>query len=239
MEFSVEKIIVYKEKAVSLGIKLADKQLSLFKLYADYLAEKNKSLNLTAVEPEAYFDQLFLDSLLAVKTGLFHSGMKVIDIGSGAGFPALPLKIYYPEVKFWLVEARAKKVEFLRQVVALLGLKGVTVINERAENLAHQPDYREKFDLATARAVAPLPVLLEYCLPFVRLNGFLLAYKGPKVEEELKLAGKALNILGGVVVAREQALIEGKERFLVVINKVKQTPREFPRKAGIPKKRPL
>lgn len=229
----------HKKLAANISISLTKKQLELFAVYADFLAKKNKILNLTAVVPEQYFSELFLDSLLAVKTSLFKPGVKMVDIGSGAGFPALPLKIYYPQIKLFLVEARAKKVSFLEELVSLLGLNDVFIINERAETLAHQPGFRESFNLATARAVATLPILLEYCLPFVNLNGYFIAYKGPKAEQELSLAEKALGVLGGKAEAVKEYVVAGKKRVLLIFKKIKPSPPNFPRKAGAIKKRPL
>lgn len=229
----------YKKLAAKFGINLTTDQLQLLTVYEEFLADQNKSLNLTAVKPENYFVDLFLDSLLAVKTGLFAPGLKLVDIGSGAGLPALPLKIYYPTLKVFLIEAAAKKAAFLRQITALLGLKDVFVFNERAEVLAQKPDMREKFNLATARAVAHLSVLLEYSLPFVSLGGYFIAYKGPKGWEELQEAQKALTLLGGQIVATNRYELDGKERLLFIIKKTALTPEKYPRRVGVAKKRPL
>lgn len=229
----------YKEIAAKFGLSLTAKQLQLLTVYAEFLAAQNQVLNLTAVKPENYFVDLFLDSLLAVKTGLIKPGLKLVDIGSGAGLPALPIKIYCSTLKVYLIEASAKKAAFLRQAKALLGLKDVFVLNERAEVLAKKPDMREKFNLATARAVAHLSVLLEYSLPFVKLEGYFIAYKGPKGWQELQEAQKALTLLGGEVKATNQYELDGKERLLLVFKKTALTPDKYPRRVGVAKKRPL
>jgi 16S rRNA (guanine527-N7)-methyltransferase len=232
-------LLNYKETAAKFGISLTGEQLRLLTVYAQFLTAQNKVLNLTAVKPENYFVDLFLDSLMAIKTGLIAPELKLVDIGSGAGLPALPLKIYQPTLKVYLIEAATKKAVFLQQAVALLALKDVFIFNERAEVLARKTEMREKFNLATARAVAHLSVLLEYSLPFVRVGGYFLAYKGPKGWQELQEAQKALTLLGGEVKATKQYKLNGKERLLLTIKKTACTPEKYPRRVGVAKKRPL
>jgi 16S rRNA (guanine527-N7)-methyltransferase len=163
----------------------------------------------------------------------------MIDIGSGAGFPGVPLKIVFPQVHMALVEATGKKVAFLDHVIALLNLRDLTAIHARAEELAHNPDHRENYDVAVARAVAEMPTLLEYALPFVRVGGIFVAQKG-KVEEEVASAAHALEALGGRLREVTPVKLPGLEpRHLVVVEKIAPTPPRYPRRAGVPEKKPL
>lgn len=230
------------EGASKLGFVLDQHQLEQFELYYQELASWNERMNLTAII--AYQEvQLkhFLDSLTVLLA--LHPGdriSRVIDVGTGAGMPGLPLKIALPYLKLTLLEATAKKVAFLRHLVERLTLKEVEVITGRAEEVAHLPAYREQFDLVLSRAVAGLPTLAELTLPFCRLGGLLVAQKKGDIEEEIRRAGRAITLLGGRLTEVKEVSLTGLERrLLVVVDKVNYTPPLYPRRPGIPAKRPL
>lgn len=224
------------------GLTLSPAQLELLARYADLLLEWNQKINLTAIRsPEEIRVKHFLDSLscsLAIK-GTDIS--KMIDIGTGAGFPGIPLKIIYPEMQLTLVESVTKKTQFLSEVVQVLGLEEVEIHPSRAETLGKQADHRESYPWAVARAVAGLPVLCEYLLPLVKIGGFMLAQKGDNALAELERAQSAIEILGGKTIETIPVELPGvtKERYLVKIEKVSPTPEKYPRREGIPSKRPL
>ena len=219
----------------SFGFDLSDGQLNLFEKYYELLTYYNQKFNLTAItEKNEVYLKHFADSLLGAK----YIDGSFIDVGSGGGFPSIPLKIFKPELKATLLEATGKKCEFLNEVVKELGLKDVNVICGRAEEIAHDKFYREKFDVATARAVAALPVLAEYCLPFVKIGGKFVAYKGDAAEE-LALSDNAIKTLGGRVEKTEKFDLNGNLRTIVVIKKEKSTGAEFPRANAKIKKKPL
>jgi len=228
-----------------LGLSLGQGQLGLFRRYYQELLAWNERVNLTAiVEWEAVQVQHFLDSLtcaLVLPAEATHSPYAIVDVGAGAGFPSLPLKILFPQARLTLVESIQKKAAFLRQVVQRLGLGDVEVLPARAEEAGRCPAHREAYDLAVSRAVAALPTLAEYCLPFVRLGGLFVAPKGREVEEEVKAAGRALEELGGRLREVRPVELPGLEgpRHLVVVEKIRPTPERYPRRPGIPAKRPL
>ncbi|MCZ7570910.1 MAG: 16S rRNA (guanine(527)-N(7))-methyltransferase RsmG [Ardenticatenaceae bacterium] len=229
-----------------LGAPLSDEQLAQFARFGELLLEWNERLNLTAiVEPQEVVTKHFMDSLsvLAVlRPPLAAAPPAVIDVGTGGGFPGIPLKIARPEWRVTLLEATRKKTGFLAMVVRELGLEGVTIVWGRAEEVAHEPGQREVYDAAVARAVAELAALAELCLPFVRLGGQFVAQKGARVDEEVDRASRALELLGGRLVAIERLEVPGlvgEERALVAIKKVAPTPAKYPRRAGMPVKRPL
>lgn len=220
----------------SYGIEITEDYEKSFLKYADLLIEYNQKVNITAItDRREIYIKHFLDSVIFYKDVV---GDKLIDIGSGGGFPALPLKIIKPELKVTLVEATGKKCEFLRYIVKELDLKDVTVLNARAEDLAKDDKYREKFEICTARAVAGLNTLCEYCMPFVKKGGLFLAYKG-NAEEEINSGKNAIKILGGKLLKTEEREIEGAKRTLVVIKKESLTPLKYPRGNGKEKKNPL
>lgn len=234
--------------AQAFGLHLTDRQLAMFQTLYEELVEWNERFNLTAItDYEQVQIRHFLDSLsclLAFRQQPFermNEPLRCIDIGSGAGFPGLPVKIYWPQIQMVLLEATGKKVDFLEHVVARLGLKGVTAIKGRAEELAHDPAHRERYDVALARAVAGLPVLVEYMLPFCRLGGLAVAQKGASAQEETQAAEQAISFLGGQVqqVIPVELLGLAEQRYLVVLKKVARTPEQYPRRPGIPAKRPL
>lgn len=218
------------------GYDLSEKQLGQFKVYCDILREYNAKFNLTAItdEKEIYIKH-FIDSLSGKE---FVVGEKLTDIGSGGGFPALPLKITLPETDLTMIEATEKKCGFLRDAVKFLGLNKVTVINARAEDLGKDKNFRENFDTVTARAVAKLNILSELCLPFVKKGGVFIAYKG-KADEESVEAENAVKILGGKIKKEKKFSLNGDDRTVIVIEKTNETPTEFPRANAKIKKRPL
>jgi len=228
--------------AKELSIHLTGDQLLKIEKYYSLLIEANKNINLTAIteEREAAIKH-FLDSLTCLCGVMVEDWFKVIDIGTGAGFPGLPIKICQPGIHLTLVEAVEKKVKFLREVVAALELPGTVVIHARAEDIGRDKAHREQYDLALSRAVASLPVLAEYCLPVVKHGGLFVAMKGPNVDQEIKAAAQALTILGGSMekVINFKLPLLGDERNLLLIRKVAPTPAKYPRRAGTPQKKPL
>jgi 16S rRNA (guanine527-N7)-methyltransferase len=221
---------------------LTEAQLQKFATYLRLLQEWNQKINLTAIEDDqGIVIKHFIDSLLFLKKINLSSKMVVLDLGTGAGFPGLPLKIWQPEVKVVLADSLQKRIRFLEEVVKNLELKNIEIVHGRAEDLAREKSYREKFDCVVARAVASLPVLAEYCLPFVAKEGFFAAAKGPDLEEELVQAEQAIKTLGGEVLTVEYYLLPYLEekRSLIKILKSSLTPKKYPRKAGLPAKRPL
>lgn len=238
-----------KNTAASMGILLTDLQLDQFERYYELLIEWNEKINLTAItEWEDVCIKHFLDSLSLIKCyGNFEdlkekvSHETLCDVGTGAGFPGIPLKILFPELKVVLFDSLDKRIKFLNEVISQLGLKDITAVHGRAEDLAYLKEYREKFDFATARAVASLPVLSEYCLPFVKTKGAFIAYKSEKAGEELESAENALKILKGKLVKKEDFVLPGTDygRSILVIEKTGSITGKYPRKAGTPSKQPL
>ena len=218
------------------NIKVTDKQLERFEKYYNLLIEYNKKFNLTAItEREEVIIKHFIDSVLGVDKVL---GNKLIDVGSGGGFPAIPLRIMKDDLMLTMVESTGKKCEFLKAVVDNLGLTNVTVLNGRAEDLAKDPLYRENFDVCTARAVARLNTLCEYCMPFVNKDGYFIAYKGD-AEEEIIEAQNAIKVLGGKLDNVQNFDLLGAKRQIVCIKKIKNTPSLYPRGNGKERKKPL
>ncbi|KTB48459.1 16S rRNA (guanine(527)-N(7))-methyltransferase RsmG [Dehalogenimonas alkenigignens] len=233
---------ILKQGASRLGIELSEGQLEQFERYFQLLAEWNSRINLTSViEYEAVQSIHFLDSLSIAAAGISLNGRRVIDVGTGAGFPGVPLKIAFPEIELTLLEATGKKAAFLTETAAQLQLKNVAIINARAEDAACQPEHRERYDLVVARALAPLNVLCELCLPFCALNGRFVAWKKGDITAETDAAGLALRILGGDLrqIVEIDAQILGGERKLIVAAKSSLTPPEYPRRSGLPAKKPL
>jgi 16S rRNA (guanine527-N7)-methyltransferase len=247
-----------REEAKGLGLTLSPSHLALFELYYQELSSWNERFNLTAIK--GYDDiqrKHFLDSLSCLlalpNTGLSGSipntvplqraspSRRFLDVGSGAGFPGLPLKIMLPEIKMTLIEARAKKAGFLEHLVDALGLEHVQVCHARAEDLGQMPEHREHYDIVLARAVAHLAVLAEYCLPFCRLGGRMIALKGENAEKEAKESCHALKVLGGSLTAIKAVALPGIDlpHYLMVIDKESKTPDRYPRRVGVPTKHPL
>ncbi|MFH1783581.1 MAG: 16S rRNA (guanine(527)-N(7))-methyltransferase RsmG [bacterium] len=241
------KFLLLTEGVDKLGLKMPKDKLLLFKEYLGLLREWGNKFNLTAISDESeVLVKHFVDSLAcatAFPVGRALSGLRIIDIGSGAGFPGIPIKILEPSVNLTLLEASRKKGQFLKEVCQRLGLENVGTVHARAEALAHDAAHRESYDVVLARAVAPLIVLVEYSLGFLSKGGLLIAQKGPQAEQELRAAGKAIETLGGRVREVRTYKLEGLgvplTRNLVVISKVGQTPARYPRRSGIPLKRPI
>ena len=232
----------YLEKyAIKLGISLTTLQLEQFAQYQSLLLEWNQRINLTGAQsPREIQTRHFADSLTCALVTGDLSDKSLIDVGSGAGFPGLPLKIFYPQMKLVLLESVEKKGIFLNEVIAVLELEDVSVLVNRAETAGHDIAHRQQYDWAVARAVAHLSPLLEYLLPFCRIGGYALAQKGARASQELQESQKALQMLGGEVSDLVSVGVDEKSNAqLVIVEKVRETPEKYPRRAGIPVKRPL
>ena len=228
-------------KGKEAGLTFTSEQLDKFNKYYEMLIETNKSMNLTAItEPDEVAVKHMIDSLLVYKEKDF-SGKTLVDVGTGAGFPGIPLKIYCPSLKIVLMDSLAKRLKFLQTVIEQLGLEGITCEHIRAEDAGHKAQHREHYDIAIARAVAPLAVLAEYCLPLVKPGGFFYAMKGSKYKDEVEQGKKAVNILGGKLVGCEEMKLPGLDdgRAVLIVQKYKKTPEKYPRKAGVAAKAPL
>ena len=231
-----------REKAAAFGIKLSDHQLEQFETYYEMLVEKNKVMNLTAItEKNEVIDKHFADSLALIKSGVSLTGQKILDIGTGAGFPGIPLKIAFPELEIVLLDSLNKRIKFLNEVIEALGLEKITAIHGRAEDYAKDAAYREQYDLCVSRAVANLATLSEYCLPYVKVDGMFVPYKSGEIDEEVKESSKAVKILGGKIEDVVKFELPGTDisRSFVKIHKVKNTTKKYPRKAGMPSKEPI
>ncbi len=231
-----------KKGLEELQIQLNEKQLEQLVNYYELLKEKNKVMNLTAItEFQEVTAKHFLDSLSLVTAVEPEDLETVIDVGTGGGFPGIPLKIAFPHLRITLLDSLKKRVDFLNEVIMKLGLKQIKAVHGRAEDLAREQKYREKFDLCVSRAVAALPVLSEYCIPFVGEGGLFIAYKAKNAEAECRGAEGAVELLGGVIADMVEITVPGTdlERTLVVIEKELKTPKAYPRKAGMPEKKPL
>ncbi|EHR32097.1 16S rRNA (guanine(527)-N(7))-methyltransferase GidB [Helcococcus kunzii ATCC 51366] len=232
----------YREIFEKEGYNLTDEQIAKFQHFYDLLDEWNYKIDITKiVEEEEVYIKHFLDSLLITKAGYFEKNQNIIDIGTGGGFPGVPLKIYNDTLSFVLLDSLKKRINFLDKVVEELKLDNVVPLHGRAEEIARKEGMRESFDSAVSRAVAPMQTLLEYCLPFVKVGGYFIAMKGPNYKDELNLSKGAINLLGGLldkVIEYELPLGLGS-RSLIVIKKIKATPHRFPRAGGKPRSNPL
>ena len=221
-------------------LSFTEEQLAQFTRYYELLVETNKVMNLTAItEPEEVAVKHMVDSLLAYEDGM--QGKTLVDVGTGAGFPGVPQKIYCPSLKVTLVDSLGKRLRFLQQVIDELGLKGIRCEHLRAEDAGRSKKHREQYDYVTARAVARLSVLSEYCLPLAKKGGQFIALKGSRFAEEIEEGEAAVKILGGKIINAEPVKLPGLDdgRAIIKIAKIKATPAQYPRKAGTPEKQPL
>lgn len=239
MNYNLEK---FKNGLQQLHIELSEKQMEQFLQYYEMLVEKNKVMNLTAItEFDEVVEKHFLDSVSLTQQLDLHQPLKVLDLGTGAGFPGIPLKIVFPELEITLMDSLNKRVLFLQDVISSLQLENIEAVHGRAEEAARNKKYRESFDLCVSRAVANISTLSEYCLPFVKVGGSFISYKSSTIEDELEDGKKGIAILGGKVKdVYKFTLPDSKlQRSFVIIEKEKKTPKAYPRKAGTPSKDPL
>lgn len=230
-----------KNTIIDWNLTLDDNQINQLDLFYEMLVEKNKVMNLTAITE---FDEVivkhFADSLSIGK--VMPSNINTVcDLGTGAGFPGIPMAIAYPNIQFTLIDSLNKRIKFLKEVVDALGLKNVTLIHARAEEAGRNKLYREKFDLVVSRAVANISTLSEYCLPLVKLNGYFISFKSGDIKEEVSLSGNAIQKLGGSMEEPVYFSLPNTDisRSFIIIDKKKSTPKAYPRKAGTPSKEPL
>lgn len=229
------------EEMRKINIKLNDVQINQFLKYFDLLIEWNKVMNLTGITE---YDQVvikhFVDSAILDRT-IVNKSKKMIDIGTGAGFPGIPLKIIYPELEVTLLDSLNKRIKFLNTVIDELELENIQTIHGRAEDFAKKENYREQYDLCVSRAVANLATLSEYCIPYIKIGGYFTPYKSGNIKEEMSESKFAVNLLGGKVEEVDEFELPGTDisRSIVKIKKIKQTGKKFPRKAGLPAKEPI
>ena len=235
---------IFAEELANYGFKLSSKQKEQFATYYNKLIEFNKKVNLTRItnKNEVYLKHFF-DSItpLLEFSDLFKGEKSLCDVGAGAGFPSLPIKILCPDLSITIVDSLGKRLKFLDELVSDLSLDKVTLVHSRAEDAGQNKNLREKFDLVTGRAVARMSVLSEYCLPLAKVDGYLVALKGPKAQDELADAKNAIEVLGGSVKEVKELMLPDTddERTLIVVKKVKATPKKYPRQAGTPSRKPL
>lgn len=233
---------LFKQQLQEKNIILNDEQVEQFQLYYKLLVEWNEKVNLTAItEKNDVYLKHFFDSITPSFFIDFTKDLSICDVGAGAGFPTIPLKICFPQLKITIVDSLKKRIDFLQLLVDQLNLKNITLIHARAEDFGINKKYREQFDFVTARAVARMSVLSELCLPLTKVNGQFIALKGSNVSDELKDGEKAIKTLGGQIKDNItfSLPIEESGRSIVVIDKIKQTPRKYPRKAGTPARNPI
>ena len=230
----------FEKYLVKLQIELNEEQIGKFYDYMNLLIEWNEKINLTAItEPKEIIIKHFVDSLTISKN--IKAGAQVIDVGTGAGFPGIPLKIYRDDIEIVLLDSLNKRINFLNDVIEKISLTKISTVHGRAEELGHNKKYREKFDVSTSRAVANMATLSEYLIPFVKINGIVIMMKGSEVKQEIEESKKAINILGGSVTNTEEFNLPNTEikRNIILIKKEKQTIKKYPRKPGTPAKEPL
>lgn len=230
----------FRNSMNSIGIELTDLQLNAFETYYDMLIDRNKVMNLTAItEFDEVMDKHFLDSVYLFRSIELKADYKLIDIGTGAGFPGIPLKIVFPELKITLLDSLNKRVGFLNDVIDELNLNDIEAIHGRAEDIARDKTYRASYDIAVSRAVANLSTLSEYCLPFVKIGGKFVSYKSGDCADEVDNAKAAIHLLGGKINKIDEFSYSNNSRSFIVIDKVMNTSNKYPRKAGLPSKKPL
>ena len=230
----------FRNSMNSIGIELMDSQLNAFETYYDMLIDRNKVMNLTAItEFDEVMDKHFLDSVYLFRSIELKADYKLIDIGTGAGFPGIPLKIVFPELKITLLDSLNKRVGFLNDVIDELNLNDIEAIHGRAEDIARDKAYRASYDIAVSRAVANLSTLSEYCLPFMKIGGKFVSYKSGDCADEVDNAKAAIHLLGGKINKIDEFSYSNNSRSFIVIDKVMNTSNKYPRKAGLPSKKPL
>lgn len=232
----------FKAKTEKIDVQLDEDQLKSFAKFMDFMIKWNDRVRLTSITEETeVIDKHFVDSLTALKAKVIKDHDKVLDLGTGGGFPGIPLKIINPTIDLVMLDSRLKKIEYLQEVIDVFRLKNTVAIHGRAEDYGQLPEFRETFDIVVSRAVANLTVLSEYCLPFVKKGGYFIAMKGTKSDEEINEAKKAIKVLGGAI----EEVIEFNlpetdyDRSIILIKKEKNTPKKYPRNPGKPKKSPI
>lgn len=239
MEFA-DKIEFTISAIKSAGFEIDDERAEKIVKYCDLVAEKNKVMNLTRVDSfEEMIPRHIIDSLSLLECVEIRSGEKVIDLGTGAGLPGMPVRIMLPSIDMTLVDSVGKKVDFVNEAITAIGLDNCRAIHNRAEMLGREKQHREKYGICVSRAVSDLAALLEYCLPLVRVGGRFIAYKADDCAEELERASKAMRILGGEIEKIHEYEVGCVARKLIVIKKISKTPQQYPRKAGTPSKTPI
>lgn len=231
-----------KQYAEKFKIHIDEEKLDKFKKYTALIKEWNEKINLTAITDEDdIIKKHFIDSISVLESNVIKNGMKIIDIGTGAGFPGIPLKIILPDSNILLVDSLNKRVNFLNEVIRMLELHGIEAIHGRAEEVAKKPEYREQFNIVVSRAVANMTVLSEYCIPFAKIGGYFIAMKGPSSEDEIEESKPAISILGGKIknVVETRILQSDMNHRLVIVEKVKSTMNKYPRNPGQIEKKPL
>ncbi|MBI9012967.1 MAG: 16S rRNA (guanine(527)-N(7))-methyltransferase RsmG [Clostridiales bacterium] len=231
-----------KQHIEKIGLKITDDQANQFLTYEKLLVEWNKHMNLTGItESEAIYDKHFADSLTCILSKKFEDKMNIIDVGTGAGFPGLPIKIYMPSLHVTLLDSLNKRINFLKEVANETDLDEIDFIHGRAEDFGQNLEYREQYDIVVSRAVAELPVLLEFCTPFLKVNGYFIAQKGKKCDRELEEASSALKALNLEVEStiKVSTSDETSDHYLIIIKKIAPTDKKYPRRAGKPIKKPL
>lgn len=231
-----------KDSCQKVGVALTEKQVNQFYRYYELLTEWNQVMNLTAItEYEEIVLKHFVDSIALIQVQNMTKTKTVIDVGTGAGFPGIPLKIVYPQLKVTLLDSLNKRVKFLSQVITELELEGIEAIHGRAEDMAHKAEYREQYEISISRAVANLASLSEYCIPYVKMGGYFISYKSGNIGEEVQRAQKAIQILGGKIEVVKEFTLPDSDivRSFVIVRKEKNTGKKYPRKAGIPAKNPI
>jgi len=238
----MNKLEEFKGKANKIGLSLNKEELDSFSKFMDFMIKWNDRVRLTSITKEdEVIDKHFIDSLTVLKAKVIKNNDKILDLGTGGGFPGIPLKIIDPSLHLTLLDSRLKKIEYLQEVINSFTLENTLAIHGRAEDYGQLPDYREKFDVVVSRAVANLTVLVEYALPFVKKEGYFIAMKGTKSDEEINEAKKAIKVLGGSI----EEIIEFKlpetnyDRSIILIKKINHTPKKYPRNPGKPKKNPI
>lgn len=225
-----------------LKVNMEHEDLERFRTYKELLLEWNNKINITAITDEEEVDiKHFLDSLTIFKTGYIKNGDRIIDVGTGGGFPGLPIKIVNKNCDVVLLDSLNKRIKFLNEVIDNLNLEDISTIHGRAEDFGRDKEYREKFDIVVSRAVASLNVLSEFCLPFAKVGGYFIAMKGPGGKEEIKGADRAIKLLGGSIEDQIDVNLPFSDivHTLIIIKKIKTTPTKYPRNPGKPKKNPL